>query len=92
MMNVHHSSLISNDPATTVLKSVCRSCHGGCGALDNISVVIRLTLEQMVVPDTIRGRVSAVHFVFIGMSNDVKKSMGMSMPPMIKINFCTIQS
>ena len=29
-----------------------------CGALDNISVVIRLTLEQMVVPDAIRGRVS----------------------------------
>ena len=41
------------------------------GALDNISVVIRLTLEQMVVPDTIRGRVSAVHYVFIGMSNEL---------------------
>lgn len=42
-----------------------------CGALDNISVVIRLTLEQLVVPDAIRGRVSAVHFVFIGMSNEL---------------------
>jgi MFS family permease len=42
-----------------------------CGALDNISVVIRLTLEQLVVPDQIRGRVSAVHFVFIGMSNEL---------------------
>jgi MFS family permease len=42
-----------------------------CGALDNISVVIRLTLEQMVVPDEIRGRVAAVHFVFIGMSNEL---------------------
>jgi MFS family permease len=42
-----------------------------CGALDNVSVVIRLTLEQMVVPDEIRGRVSAVHFVFIGMSNEL---------------------
>jgi len=42
-----------------------------CGALDNVSVVIRLTLEQMVVPDAIRGRVSAVHFVFIGMSNEL---------------------
>jgi hypothetical protein len=41
------------------------------GALDNISVVIRLTLEQMVVPDSIRGRVSAVHYVFIGMSNEL---------------------
>jgi MFS family permease len=42
-----------------------------CGALDNISVVIRLTLEQLIVPDAIRGRVSAVHFVFIGMSNEL---------------------
>jgi len=45
-----------------------------CGALDNISVVIRLTLEQMVVPDAIRGRVSAVHYVFIGMSNELGAS------------------
>ena len=42
-----------------------------CGALDNVSVVIRLTLEQLVVPDGIRGRVSSVHFVFIGMSNEL---------------------
>ena len=41
------------------------------GALDNISVVIRITLEQLVVPDAIRGRVSAVHSVFIGMSNEL---------------------
>ena len=33
--------------------------------------MIRLTLEQMVVPDAIRDRVSAVHYVFIGMSNEV---------------------
>jgi hypothetical protein len=42
-----------------------------CGALDNISVVIRLTLEQLVVPDAIRGRVAAVHNVFIGLSNEL---------------------
>ena len=42
-----------------------------CGVLDNISVVIRITLEQLVVPDQIRGRVSAVHSVFIGMSNEL---------------------
>jgi MFS family permease len=41
------------------------------GALDNVSVIIRLTLEQMVVPDAIRGRVGAVHYVFIGMSNEL---------------------
>jgi hypothetical protein len=41
------------------------------GALDNVSVVIRMTLEQLAVPDRIRGRVSAVHGVFIGMSNEL---------------------
>ncbi|MCC6808975.1 MAG: MFS transporter [Deltaproteobacteria bacterium] len=41
------------------------------GACDNISVVIRLTLEQMLTPDALRGRVSAVHYVFIGMSNEL---------------------
>ncbi|MEZ4364625.1 MAG: MFS transporter [Kofleriaceae bacterium] len=41
------------------------------GVVDNISVVIRITLEQLVVPDAIRGRVSAVHHVFIGMSNEL---------------------
>ena len=51
-------------PLTVVLLVIC-------GALDNISVVIRLTLEQLVVPDRIRGRVSAVHYVFIGMSNEL---------------------
>ena len=51
-------------PLTVVLLFVC-------GALDNVSVVIRLTLEQLVVPDAIRGRVGAVHFVFIGMSNEL---------------------
>jgi hypothetical protein len=30
-MNVYQSSWISNDSATAALKSVCRSCHGGCG-------------------------------------------------------------
>ncbi len=41
------------------------------GALDNVSVIIRLTLEQMLVPDGMRGRVSAVHYVFIGVSNEL---------------------
>jgi MFS family permease len=41
------------------------------GGLDNVSVVIRMTLEQMCVPDAIRGRVSAVHHIFLGMSNEL---------------------
>lgn len=41
------------------------------GVFDNLSVVIRRTLEQVVTPDRLRGRVSAVHFVFIGLSNEL---------------------
>ena len=41
------------------------------GALDNISVVVRHTLVQMLTPDEMRGRVSAVNSVFIVASNDL---------------------
>ena len=41
------------------------------GALDNISVVVRHTLVQMLTPDTMRGRVSAVNNIFIVASNDI---------------------
>jgi MFS family permease len=41
------------------------------GVFDNVSVVIRLTLEQVLTPDSLRGRVSAVHHVFIGFSNEL---------------------
>ncbi len=41
------------------------------GALDNISMIIRHTLLQMLTPDRMRGRVSAVSSVFIGASNEL---------------------
>ena len=41
------------------------------GALDNVSVVVRHTLVQMLTPDAMRGRVSAVNGVFIVSSNDL---------------------
>lgn len=41
------------------------------GALDQISVVIRGTLMLTKTPDSMRGRVSAVNSVFIGMSNEL---------------------
>jgi MFS family permease len=41
------------------------------GAFDNISVVIRHTLVQLLTPDDMRGRVSAVNNMFIGASNDL---------------------
>ena len=40
------------------------------GVFDNISVVIRLTLEQTITPDHLRGRVSAINYVFVGFSNE----------------------
>jgi MFS family permease len=41
------------------------------GACDNISVVVRHTLIQLLTPDAMRGRVSAVNNVFIGSSNEI---------------------
>ncbi len=41
------------------------------GALDNISVVIRSTLLLLRTPDAMRGRVNAVHSVFVGISNEL---------------------
>jgi MFS family permease len=42
-----------------------------CGAVDNISVIIRQTLVQILTPDEKRGRVSAVNSLFIGTSNEL---------------------
>ena len=41
------------------------------GAADNVSVVVRHTLVQVLTPDEMRGRVSAVNGVFIGASNEL---------------------
>ncbi len=41
------------------------------GMADNISVVVRHTLVQVLTPDHMRGRVSAVNTVFIGASNEL---------------------
>jgi MFS family permease len=41
------------------------------GAFDAVSVVIRLALAQIQTPDVLRGRVSAVNSLFIGMSNEL---------------------
>ncbi len=41
------------------------------GACDNISVVLRVTLVQVMTPDEMRGRVSALNSLFIGTSNEL---------------------
>lgn len=38
---------------------------------DMISVIIRITLEQNITPDPLRGRVSAINFLFVGLSNEL---------------------
>lgn len=44
---------------------------GLSGAVDNVSVVVRQTLVQILTPDEKRGRVSAVNSLFIGTSNEL---------------------
>jgi MFS family permease len=41
------------------------------GAFDNVSVVVRGTLMQLLTPDDMRGRVSAVNAIFISSSNEL---------------------
>jgi MFS family permease len=42
-----------------------------CGLSDNVSVVVRQTLVQLLTPNEKRGRVSAVNNLFIGTSNEL---------------------
>ena len=46
------------------------ACLFATGVCDSVSVVIRLTLEQVITPDALRGRVSAIKSVFVGFSNE----------------------
>lgn len=41
------------------------------GAFDNVSVVIRHSILQLMTPDHMRGRVSAINSIFIGSSNEI---------------------
>jgi MFS family permease len=47
------------------------ACLCVAGALDSVSAVIRATLQQMITPDRLRGRVAAVEQVFVGFSNEL---------------------
>lgn len=41
------------------------------GTFDNVSVVIRATIVQLMTPDEMRGRVASVNSIFIGSSNEI---------------------
>ena len=47
------------------------ACYMLVGMADAVSVVLRQTAVQLSTPDELRGRVSAVNFVFIGASNNL---------------------
>ena len=44
-MNVNQPAMQSNSFGTTVLKSVCRSCHGGCGVLLHVRDGVLVKVE-----------------------------------------------
>lgn len=41
------------------------------GAFDNVSVVVRHSILQLMTPDNMRGRVAAINNIFIGSSNEI---------------------
>jgi MFS family permease len=47
------------------------ACLAIGGAADSVSMVIRGTLQQVITPNPLRGRVSAVNSLFIGLSNEL---------------------
>jgi MFS family permease len=55
--------------STDIVLSV--ACLAILGAADTVSVVVRSSLVQLLTPDTMRGRVSAVTSLFIGTSNQL---------------------
>jgi len=50
---------------------VSLACLFLTGAFDSVSMVIRATLQPMITPDHLRGRVAAVEHMFIGFSNEL---------------------
>ncbi len=50
---------------------VAATCLLFTGIFDGISVVVRSTVFQLITPDNMRGRVSAINGIFIGSSNEI---------------------
>jgi MFS family permease len=60
------------------------------GVFDNVSVVIRQTLVQLLTPDRLRGRVTAVNQIFIVSSNEVGSFRAGTMASMFGPVFATV--
>jgi MFS family permease len=69
--------MVAGFGATTLAFGLSRSlplsmlCLFLAGAFDSVSMVIRHTLQQVITPDRLRGRVSAVGSLFTGLSNEM---------------------
>jgi MFS family permease len=62
------ASIVFGFSRSFILSFAMLACAGAC---DNVSVIVRNTLVQLLTPDSMRGRVSAVNNVFIGSSNEL---------------------
>ena len=50
---------------------IAAACLLLTGVFDSVSVVVRSTVFQLITPDNMRGRVSAINGIFIGSSNEI---------------------
>lgn len=55
------------------------------GSVDSISVVIRGTIQQVITPNRLRGRVAAVNALFISLSNEMGAFRGGAMAALIGV-------
>jgi MFS family permease len=61
----------------TILFALCTNYWLACamlfftGAFDNVSVVVRHSILQLMTPNNMRGRVSAINNIFVGSSNEI---------------------
>jgi len=61
----------------TILFGISKSYWMACamlfftGAFDNVSVVVRHSILQLMTPNNMRGRVSAINNIFVGSSNEI---------------------
>lgn len=59
------------DLAAVLRAPVFRRCAISRIAADQVSVVMRLNTIQLTIPDELRGRITAVNFVFVNASNQI---------------------
>ena len=51
--------------------AISMACLAAMGAGDSLSVFVRATVVQLASPDDMRGRVSAIHVLFVGCTNEL---------------------